>query len=337
VSKTGILLVVILVSALAWVLREVVLLVFASLLLAVFLRKAAGLLRLRTGLPEGVGVVVVLSLIVGTLVAVGVWQGPRIAEEVQVLQRELPAAFDKLRARMTRSETARQVAEDLPSPKELVGEGSELLERAQSVATTTTGVLTAFGLWIFIAVLLSATPAPYIRGLLAVVPRRHEEKVELLMGKLGETLWWWTLGRLVSMAFVGVTISVGLALLGVPLAFLLGLIAALLTFVPNIGPLVSAIPAILLALAGDPIDAVWVALLYIGVQTVEGLVLDPVIDRMTVHLPPALTVTMQLVLGTLAGLAGVALAAPMTAVGIVVVSTLWVQGVLGKPGMPARR
>jgi predicted PurR-regulated permease PerM len=93
---------------------------------------------------------------------------------------------------------------------------------------------------------------------------------------------------------------------------------------------------VLLALAGDPIDALWVVSLYAGVQLVEGLVLDPVIDRMTVRLPPALTVTMQLVLGTLVGLAGVALAAPLTAVGMVLVSTLWVQGVLGKPGMPVR-
>jgi predicted PurR-regulated permease PerM len=184
--------------------------------------------------------------------------------------------------------------------------------------------------------LFAATPGAYVRGLLAIVPSRHEARAGQLLGTLRDTLWWWSLGRLMSMAFVGVTTTFGLTLLGIPLAFLLGLIAALLTFVPNIGPLVSAVPAVLLALAGDPIDALWVVSLYAGVQLVEGLVLDPVIDRMTVRLPPALTVTMQLVLGTLVGLAGVALAAPLTAVGMVLVSTLWVQGVLGKPGMSVR-
>lgn len=335
-EKTRNLLALVLVGAIAWVLRDVVLLVFAALLLAVFLRKAAALLRERTGLPEGVGVIAVFTTIVGALVAIGFWQGPRIGEEVQILKRDLPAAFEDLRARVTRSKAARQVAEELPSPREIVGESEDLLDRARLVATTTTGALTAFGLWIFLALLFAATPQAYVRGLLAVVPKRHETRAEQLMETLRDTLWWWSLGRLMSMAFVGVTTTVGLTLLGIPLAFLLGLIAALLTFVPNIGPLVSAIPALLLAVAGDPIDALWVALLYAGVQLVEGLVLDPIIDRTTVYLPPALTVTMQLVLGTLVGLAGVALAAPLTAVGMVLVSTLWVQGVLRKPGVPVR-
>ena len=334
--RTRNLLLLVLVAAIAWVLRDVVLLVFAALLLAVFLRKAAALLQERTGLPEGIGVVAVFTAIVGAVVAIGFWQGPRIGEEVQILKRDLPAAFEDLRARVTRSEAARQVAEELPSPREIVGESEDLLDRARLVATTTTGALAAFGLWIFLALLFAATPGAYVRGLLAVVPRHHEARTAQLMETLRDTLWWWSLGRLMSMAFVGVTTTVGLTLLGIPLAFLLGLIAAVLTFVPNIGPLVSAIPALLLALAGDPIDALWVALLYTGVQLVEGLVLDPVIDRMTVRLPPALTVTMQLVLGTLVGLAGVALAAPLTAVGMVLVSTLWVQGVLGKPGMAVR-
>jgi len=92
-----------------------------------------------------------------------------------------------------------------------------------------------------------------------------------------------------------------------------------------------------LALGDDPMSALWVAALYAGVQAIEGLLLDPIIDRKTVHLPPALTVTMQIVMGLLAGLAGVALAAPLTAAAMVVVSMLWVQGVLGKPGMPSRR
>lgn len=334
--KTRNLLALVLLTAVAWVLRDVVLLVFAALLLAVFLRKSAALLRERTGLPEAVGVVAVFTVIVGALVAIGFWQGPRIAEEVEILKRDLPAAFADLRARITRSEAAQQVAEELPSPREIVGESEDILDRARLVATTTTGALAAFGLWIFLALLFAATPRAYIRGLLAVVPRRHEARAAQLLETLRDTLWWWSLGRLMSMAFVGVSTTVGLTLLGIPLAFLLGLIAALLTFVPNIGPLVSAIPALLLAVAGDPIDALWVALLYAGVQLVEGLVLDPIIDRTTVYLPPALTVTMQLVLGTLIGLAGVALAAPLTAVGMVLVSTLWVQGVLGKPGVPVR-
>lgn len=335
-EKPVVLLVGILAAALAWMLRDVLLLVFAAVLLAVFLRKTATLVHGLTRLPMGAALAAVLLGIAGAIALLVAWQGPRIAEEAEILRQELPAAFEDLRTRLVRSKAAREMTEELPSPREVIGEGGDLLARVGSVAATTTGVLTAFGLWLFIAVLLAATPGTYVRGLLAIVPRRHEPRARELLETLQETLWWWSLGRLMSMTFVGVATTVGLALLGVPLAFLLGLIAAVLSFVPNIGPIVSAAPAILLALAADPIVALWVALLYLGVQMFEGLVLDPIVDRMTVYLPPALTVTMQVVLGTLVGLAGVALAAPLTAAGIVLVSTLWVQDALGKPGMSNR-
>jgi predicted PurR-regulated permease PerM len=321
----------------AWFLRDILLLVFASILLAVVLRGAAERLRRRTRLPTGVSLALVLALIIGVLGVLGLWQGPRVAEEVRVLRRELPVAFEELKKKVTRYEAAQKLIDELPSAGEVVGEGADVVARAQSAAATTLGALATFGLWIFLAVLLAIAPRTYVRGVLAMVPKRHERRACRVMGELGVTLWWWSLGRIISMTFVGVATGVGLALMGIPLAFLLGLIAAVLTFVPNIGPLLAVVPAILLALAEDPISALWVAALYAGVQAIESFLLEPVIDRKTVYLPPALTVTMQVVLGALAGLAGVALAAPLTAAGMVLVSMLWVQGVLGKPGLPTRR
>jgi len=321
----------------AWFLRDVLLLVFASILLAVLLRGAAVRLRRYTRLPTGASLALVLALIIGGFAVLATWQGPRVTEEVEILRRELPVAFGQLKARVTGSKAAQKLMDELPSRDEMVGDGTEIVAHAQAAAASTLGVLAAIGLWLFIAVLLAASPRTYIGGVLAVVPQRHERRVRRLMAELSSTLWWWSLGRLVSMTFVGVVTGVGLALLGIPLAFLLGLIAALLTFVPNIGPLLAMVPAVLLALGDDPISALWVAALYAGVQAIEGLLLDPIIDRKTVHLPPALTVTMQIVMGLLAGMAGVALAAPLTAAGMVVVSVLWVRGVLGKPGMPSRR
>jgi predicted PurR-regulated permease PerM len=308
----------------AWFLRDVLVLVFASILLAVLLRGAAVRLRRYTRLPTGASLALVLALIIGAFAVLATWQGPRVTEEVKILRRELPVAFEVLKARVTGNEAAQRLIDELPSRDEMVGDGAEIVAHAQSAAATTLGALAAVGLWLFIAVLLAVAPRTYVGGVIAVVPKRYERRVRRLMGELSSTLWWWSLGRLVSMTFVGVATGVGLALLGIPLAFLLGLIGALLTFVPNIGPLLAVVPAVLLALADDPIKALWVAALYAGIQAVEGLLLDPIIDRKTVHLPPALTVTMQIVMGLLAGLAGVALAAPLTAAGMVVVSVLWV-------------
>jgi predicted PurR-regulated permease PerM len=118
-------------------------------------------------------------------------------------------------------------------------------------------------------------------------------------------------------------------LLGIPLAFSLGVLASLLTFIPNIGPVLAALPALLLAFVDSPTRALYVALLYLGVQAVESYGITPFIERETVSLPPAVTLATQLALGLLAGFAGVIVAAPLAAVGVVLVQTFYIQDVLG--------
>jgi predicted PurR-regulated permease PerM len=174
-------------AALAWLLRDVLLLVFAVVLLAVFLCRTAALLQARLRLPWALALATVLFALAGAFVVVGLWQGPRISDEVEALRRDLPAAFDHLRARLSRSDAVRQVANEVPSPQEIVGDGTEFLARARSLATITTGALAAFGLWIFLAVLLSATPGTYVRGVLALVPTRREPAARQLLEALGQT------------------------------------------------------------------------------------------------------------------------------------------------------
>ena len=165
---------------------------------------------------------------------------------------------------------------------------------------------------------------------------RTEENMREVLAKLSDTLWWWLIGRLIAMTFIGVATGVGLTLLGVPLAFILGLLAALLSFVPNLGPILSALPAILLGFVQSPQTALWVAALYAGVQVVESYVLDPIIDRKTVYLPPAFTISAQLLMGLFAGLLGVTLATPLAAALVVIVTMLYVQDVLGRSDIRVR-
>jgi predicted PurR-regulated permease PerM len=121
------------------------------------------------------------------------------------------------------------------------------------------------------------------------------------------------LAKLISMTMVGVLVSIGLAIVGVPLAGTLGIIAALMTFIPNVGPLISVIPAVLLALAASPAKGLLTLLVFAIVFTLEGYVVTPLLERNIVRLPPALTLTMQLLMAVVAGPVGVALAAPVAA------------------------
>jgi predicted PurR-regulated permease PerM len=120
--------------------------------------------------------------------------------------------------------------------------------------------------------------------------------------------------------------------MGVPLALTLGLIAGLLSFIPNFGPILSAVPAILLAFIHSPISAVYVACLFVGVQVVESNVVTPFIERKTVELAPALTIVFQLILGVLIGGLGLVLATPLLAVIVVLVKTVYFEDVLGDKG-----
>jgi predicted PurR-regulated permease PerM len=136
-------------------------------------------------------------------------------------------------------------------------------------------------------------------------------------------------GTLLAMLIIGSLTSVGLMIIGVPLSLLLGVFAGLLEFIPNIGPFIASAPAILLALVEDPNKALTVAVFFVGLQSMEGYVLTPLVQKHIIDLPPVLTIMGQVVMGILAGPWGLLLAVPMVAVIMVLVKMLYIEDVLG--------
>lgn len=136
----------------------------------------------------------------------------------------------------------------------------------------------------------------------------------------------WLLGRIWASLFVGVLTVIGLLLLDMPLAFTLGLLV--LNFIPNIGPILSGVPAVLLALLKSPTLAIYVIVLYVVIQSVESYLVTPLIQRRVVSLPPALTLTAQLLLASLLGFLGLFLATPLTVVAMVLIEELYIKDVL---------
>ncbi len=182
---------------------------------------------------------------------------------------------------------------------------------------------------LFLGIVFALGPATYLAGVVRLVPIARRDRAREILRRLGSTLRWWLFGRLISMVVIGVLTGIGLSLLGVPLAIVLALLAALLSFILNIGPILAAVPAVLLGFLQSPAQALYVGLLYLGVQIVETYVLAPFIDRKTIYLPPALTVLAQLTMAVFAGLLGVALATPILAIGVVLVRAVYVEDVLG--------
>lgn len=313
-----------------WFARDVLLLAFAGVLLAVFLRTVTRWVHERTGLPTSVALGLVVVLLVGSFGVIFWARGPAIASEFDALRDDIPRAAAAVKARLQETDLGRRLVAELPAAKDALPSARSAVSSATGVVSGTFGALTNFVVILFLAIAFAATPSPYVSGLIALVPPRKEARVREVLSRMTDTLWWWMLGRLLSMTVIGVATGIGLWLLGVPLAFPLAVIAALLTFIPNIGPILAALPAVLLGLAQSPRTALYVVLLYLGVQAVETYVLGPVVDRRTVALPAALTVLAQLLLVMAAGILGAALAVPLAAVTVVLVTMLYVEDVLGR-------
>ena len=181
------------------------------------------------------------------------------------------------------------------------------------------------------AIYLAADPGLYQAGLLKLVPGPRRDLARVALGETARALRLWLLGQLVSMSVIGVLTGLGLAWVGLPSALALGLLAGLLAFVPLVGPIVSAIPALLLALADGAATVGWTLAVFVGVQQIEGNVVMPFVQRRMVDLPPALLLFAIVAAGTLLGPLGALLAAPLTVVVFVLVKRLYVREALDTP------
>jgi predicted PurR-regulated permease PerM len=177
---------------------------------------------------------------------------------------------------------------------------------------------------------LAADPALYRSGVLLVAPYAQHARVMAAMSAAAEALRLWLGGQLLSMAIVGVFTGIGTWWIGLPAPLALGVFAALMDFVPIIGPFVGAVPALLLALALGQEAVLWTVLLFIVLQQIEGNVVAPIVQRRVAHIPPVLLLFSIVGAGLLFGLPGVIVAAPLTVVVLVLVKQLYVREVLGK-------
>jgi predicted PurR-regulated permease PerM len=185
-------------------------------------------------------------------------------------------------------------------------------------------------LMLIVGLYLAAEGPLYIGGLVSLFPRAKRARTREVLGVLGVTIRGWLIGQMVSMSFLGLFAFAGLSLLEIPLALTLALLTGLLTFIPNLGPILSVIPPMLLALTQSPIRALYVLLFYIALQSIEGNFVTPMVMRHVIRLPPALLILSQLLLAVLFGFIGLVLAAPMVAVALVLVKLLYLEDILGE-------
>jgi predicted PurR-regulated permease PerM len=314
---------------LVWYGVSVVLLVFASVLLAIFFSKVSQFVSAHTGLAYGWSLTLVTVGLLA-LVGGGLWfTGSALGQQVDNLLERVPHALQQLQQRLEQHAWARRLLAEFPQAGAKIAEKTDVAAKAPAVVSNVFGALAYGVVFVALGLYLAIDPGVYVRGLVRLVPRPKRARVQEVLQEVGMTLGHWLVGRIVSMGIVGGITAVGLGLLGVPLAPALGLLAALAEFVPNVGPFLAFVPALLLALTESATRALAVLLLYLGVQGFESYVLTPLVEKRAVALPPALTITAQVLMAVLAGGLGLALATPLAAAALVLVQRLYVEDTLG--------
>jgi len=311
-----------------WFAAPVFLLAFGAILLAVVLYDASLRIAhwLRVPRPVALAAEVIVAL-VGVALA-GWFLVPRVEQQASELVDSVTNAVHSLQAYVDHHRLFKQAAQVLPKPSSMAGSASTVALHAGSIFSGVLGTMADIVVALFVAVYLAANPRVYTNGIVALLPHRARPRAREVLNELRRVLGLWILGKLLSMLVVGVATAIGLSLLGVPVALALGLLAGLLDFIPYIGSILAAAPAVLIAFTQSPMLALEVSALFLAVHALDGYVLLPLVERKTVSLPPALTISAQVLMGLAFGLGGVALATPLTAVAEVLIQMLYVQDAL---------
>ena len=321
---------VVVLLVLMWYAIDVFLLLFMGIFIAVLLRAPADWLAGRTGWSEGVTLGLVIFLLLALLSVGAFFFGRTVVNQSWQLTQQLPKVVEKVRERLRQTDYGKQLAEatETPTPEA----STQVLGKGLRLVGTTFAALGSFVVVLFLGIFLAWQPSAYKRGFVRLFPERRRQRIREVLNAVGYMLQRWLVGQMILMTIVGALTWIGLHLLGVPFALPLALFAGFAEFVPYIGPIVAGVPAVLVALAEGPELAIWVAGLYVAIQSIESYLLTPLIQQRAVYLPPALLLFSQVILGVTAGPLGVIVATPLAAAGLVAVNKLYVEDVLGDDG-----
>jgi predicted PurR-regulated permease PerM len=313
---------IILALTLAWMGRVILLLLFAAIVLASLLSAIIDWVMKKLRLGRNMAFALI-GLVGVTLVILAIWlSGPNIIDQFASLQADLPQAVQKLLDHARGYSWGRWVLSQWSDYSQLSSSISYAVTQVGGIVLSTASLLTGLAIIAFLGVYLAAEPEVYFSGLRRMVPQCNRPTLDACALRAIHMIRSWLFAQMLSMVAIGVLVTIGLWMIGIPLAGTLGIIAALLTFIPNLGPILSVVPAALLALAISPAKGLLTLLLFMVVHFLEGNIITPLLQRKIVRLPPALTLIAQLLLAVIAGPLGFALAAPLTAATLGIIQVL---------------
>jgi predicted PurR-regulated permease PerM len=315
-----------------WYFAYIFLLVFAGILFGVFLRGLAEWVSDHTPLSAGWSLTGVILFLIGATSLSIYLLGPSITDSFNHLTQILPQALEHIQEFISKHGIIKkELLQHLLQSNKGTFFTQEMFTRVAGIFSSVIGAITGIVVILVDGLYFSVQPEIYTHSAVRLIPPSKRERARAVLSEVTRTLRWWMIGRIIAMVAVGVMTWIGLLLLGVPAAAALAFLAMMLTFIPTVGPILSAGPAILAGgLVGGLMMALYVVLLYLVVHAIEGYLMTPLIQERTVYLPPAILLTALLIMGFAFGIFGLLLAAPLAVVVQTLVKMLYMEDTLGE-------
>ncbi|HET8612517.1 MAG TPA: AI-2E family transporter [Sphingomonas sp.] len=334
IEKLLIAIVLVVLALLLWTLRYVVILGFAAVLISILFSVVAEWLHERLRLPRRLALAFAVLAWLGFVAGLFWLFGQRLAAQFGAIAHAIPAALQSLTDRLN----ALGLGINLHQAANQTAHQFLALPKISGFAISTATILTEIVFVLAASIYFAARPDLYRTGFIKLMPPSRRPLAAQTLDAVASGLKRWLLGQLVAMLVIGLMTGVGLWLIGAPSALAMGVLAGALEFIPYVGPIISAVPPVLLALAQDPKLAIWIIGLYLIVHQTENHILQPLIQQRAVDIPPVLLLLGVIAMGTLFGIMGVIFAAPLAVVLYVLVKKLYVREALETftplPGQP---
>ena len=362
IRTTTLVIAVLLAVKLFWVAHVLFFAVFLGMLFAIAVSSGVDHLQ-RFRIPRAVGAATIVLSFVGLLVGLGAWMAPTLRSQGTELRQKLPEAVDRVQdwvkkrqsgvlgLLITEGDGATAAAPAGAKPAILPAVPGRAMSPADSTApakapaihdqlrdrmsgmsrylfpfiTSTVEIVGGFILILFLSIYFAAEPELYRRGLLSLLPSRKRPRGVVMMDRIAIVLRKWLVTQLIAMVVMCVVSTIVLLALHVKAAFALGVLVGLFEFIPTIGPILSALPAIAMGFLDSPEKAGYVAIAYWGMQFIENHLLIPLLMKSGLRLPPALTVITQALMAIVFGFIGLMVAVPLLATVVVMVEMLYLE------------
>ncbi len=319
-QTTGIVCLAIIAILILRVAFNILLMALAGVLIAVYFHGLADLITRKIKMSRKLALAISIIVTILLFSFICWFVGSRVQHQVAELSNTLPQTIKLVQSKISKTPVGEKIIEYTSG-----NNSQKLFDTATTFFSTSFGIIGDLYIILFLGIFFTADPSLYKNGIVFLFPAEKKSTGRIILKEIETALKGWLKSILISIVLISILVAVGLSIAGLPGTTVLGLITGVLEIIPNFGPVIAMIPGILLGLTISTKTAVIVALIYIACQTIVGNIVVPLLQKKMINIPPALTLLIQLIMGTLSGLMGIILAVPLLAIIIIVVNELYVK------------